>query len=164
MPHRLVNPNDLPPPKGFTHGVISEAGGKTLAISGQVGWDGTGRFAGDDVAAQFKQCLKNILSVLRASGATPENILRMTIYITDRDQYLKQIDAIGTAYKAFVGRHLPAMTLIVVKDLLEPGAKVAMDALAWLPEKGGAGEFTRHGQGVAMPDTGLRGAKPPVRG
>lgn len=160
MAHKLINPNDLASPKGYTHGVLAEPGGRTLAISGQVGWDAAGRFVGEDVALQFKQCLKNVASVLRASGGSVEHVLRITIYITDKEQYLKQIEAVGQAYRTFVGRHIPAMTLLVVKDLLEPGAKVAVDALAWLPEKGTAGEFTRHGQGVTMPDTGLRGTRP----
>lgn len=161
MANRLLNPNDLPSPKGYTHGVLSDVGGRTLCISGQVGWDSTGKWAGDDTAAQFKQCLRNISSVLRNAGGNTENVMRMNIYITDKDQYLKQIEAIGGAYKTFVGRHLPAMTLVVVKDLLEPGAKVAVEALAWMPEKGGAGEFVRHGQGAVMPDTGMRGT--PIR-
>ncbi|MEW5852452.1 MAG: RidA family protein [Myxococcota bacterium] len=163
MRHRMINPTELPVPKGYSHGVISEGGGKVLCISGQIGWDGTGKMVGDDVATQFRQALKNVGSVLKNAGGTPDCILRMTIYVTDKNEYLKQIEAIGGAYRTFVGKHVPAMTLVVVRDLLEPGAKVEVEVTAMVPEKGGVGEFQRHGQGGVMPDSGIRRGPPPGR-
>ncbi|MBI5496303.1 MAG: RidA family protein [Deltaproteobacteria bacterium] len=158
MAHRMLNPSELAAPKGSSHAVLSDAGGKVLAISGQFGWDSNGKMVGEDVGGQFKQALKNLASILRNAGGAPDSLLRLNIYITNRDEYLKAIESIGKEYKLFIGRHVPAMTLIVVKDLLEAGAKVCIEGLAVLPEKAGAVEFQRHGQGVAMPDAGLRGA------
>lgn len=160
---RLLNPNEIAVPKGSSHGVLSDAGGKVLAISAQFGWDHSGKFVGDDVASQFRQAIKNVGSVLRSAGGGAEHLLRVNLYITGKEDYFRNIDSIGKDYKAFIGRHVPAMTVVVVKDLLEPGAKVSVEALAVLPEKAGGVEFQRHGQGTMMPDAGPGGRPPPGR-
>ncbi len=136
MSNRTLNPPELAPPKGYSHGVVTDPGGRIVVVSGQMGWDSTGKMAGDDTASQFKQALKNVGTVLRAAGGTPETILRLNIYVTSKEEYLRGIESIGREYRTFVGKHSPAMTLVVVKDLLEPGAKViivlrARAAPAW---------------------------------
>jgi enamine deaminase RidA (YjgF/YER057c/UK114 family) len=161
MSNRTLNPPELAPPKGYSHGVVTDPGGRVVVVSGQMGWDSAGKMAGDDTASQFKQALKNVGTVLRAAGGTPETILRLNIYVTSKEEYLRGIESIGREYRAFVGKHSPAMTLVVVKDLLEPGAKVIIEATAHVGEKGGATEFVRHGQGTQMPDAGPRGMRPP---
>ncbi len=164
MSNRQLNPPELAPPKGYSHGVVSDPGGRTVCVSGQMGWDGAGKMAGDDIASQFKQALKNVGTVVRAAGGTPDSILRLNIYITSKEEYLRGIEAIGREYRTFVGKHSPAMTLVVVKDLLEPGAKVSVEATALVSDKGGAPEFVRHGQGTQMPDAGPRGMRAPPGG
>jgi enamine deaminase RidA (YjgF/YER057c/UK114 family) len=118
--------------RGYSNGILAE--GRILFIAGQVGWDPTRlepRFP-RSFAAQFDQALSNVLEVLRAAGGTPHNLARVTLYVTRRDQYTEALKAVGASWRRRVGRHYPAMTLIVVKALLEPRAKVEIEATAVL--------------------------------
>lgn len=162
MVFRQINPPDLAVPKGYSHGVLSDPGGRVLAIAGQIGWDGNGKMVGDDMASQFRQALKNVSSILKQAGGTPESIMRLNIFITDKNEYLRSLESIGKDYRTFVGKFNPAMTLVVVKDLLEPGAKVEVEATAFVGEKAGQTEFVRHGSGGMFGDAPLRrGGGPP---
>ncbi|HXO27157.1 MAG TPA: RidA family protein, partial [Thermoanaerobaculia bacterium] len=106
-------------------------------LAGQVGWDPlTGAFASDDMAAQAAQALANIATILRAAGAEPCHLTRLTWYVTDRAEYLAARPAIGAAYRAVIGRHYPAMSLLVVHSLLEQQAKVEIEATAMIPAPG----------------------------
>ena len=127
---RLDPPNWLPP-KGYTNGILAD--GPVLFVAGQIGWDGQQRLVSDDFAEQTRQALENIAAVLREGGARPEHIVRMTWYVTDKQAYLAAQRAIGAAYRAVFGTHYPAMTLVEVADLLEPGALVEIEATAVLP-------------------------------
>jgi len=99
-----------------------------------VGWNpATAEFESDDFAAQVEQALRNVAEVLRAGGAEPRHLARMTWYVTDREAYLASTRRIGEAYRAVFGRHFPAMTLVVVAGLLEPRAKVEIEATAVVP-------------------------------
>jgi enamine deaminase RidA (YjgF/YER057c/UK114 family) len=130
---RIVQPDGWPPPSGFAHGI--EARGRLLFVAGQVGWDPlTGVFAGDDLAAQAAQALANLAAVLRAGGAEPHHVARMTWYVTDRAAYLAARPAVGAAYRRIMGRHYPAMSLLVVHALLEERAKVEIEATAVVPD------------------------------
>ena len=135
MAHELINPQALGPPHGYSNGVLAEAGGRLLFIAGQIAWDEKQRIVSDQLEQQFVRALENVIVVLKAAGGAPEHLVRMMIYVTDRDQYLKSLKPIGEAYRRVMGRHYPAMALVEVKALLEPEAKVEIEATAVLPAR-----------------------------
>lgn len=128
---RFLHPPDWLPPKGYANGILAD--GPVLFVAGQIGWDAAQRLVSDDFAEQTRQALENIAAVLREGGARPEHVARMTWYVTDKQAYLAAQRAIGAAYRAVFGDHYPAMTLVEVADLLEPGALVEIEATAVLP-------------------------------
>ncbi len=101
-----------------------------IFISGQVGWNENEEFEAEDLAGQVRQTLLNTLAVLREGGAGPKHIVRMTWYITDKQEYLDNLKDIGAAYREVIGGHYPAMALLEVKSLLEDGAKVEIETTA----------------------------------
>ena len=129
---QVVQPQGWAAPRGYSNGVV--ATGRQLFIAGQIGWNAQARFETDDFVAQVEQALKNIVEVLQAAGGKPEHIVRLNWYITDKGEYAENQRAIGDAYRRVVGRNFPAMTLLVVAGLLEPRAKVEIEATACLPE------------------------------
>jgi enamine deaminase RidA (YjgF/YER057c/UK114 family) len=129
---RIVRPEGWPRPAGYANAVV--ASGRIVMVAGQVGWDPvTRRFASDDFAAQTTQALRNVAAVLGAAGASPTDVVRLTWYVTDRAAYLAARSAIGPAYRAVFGEHYPAMSVVVVAGLLEPGAKLEIEATAVVP-------------------------------
>ena len=125
----VVRPEGWPRPHGYADGVIAE--GRVLSISGQIGWDPvTCTFATDDFAEQTAQALRNVVAVLRAGGAGPEHLVRLTWYVTDRAAYVAARRAIGAAYREILGAHYPAMSVVVVAGLLEERARVEIEATA----------------------------------
>jgi len=131
---RFVEPEGWARPSGYANGVAAR--GEVLAIAGQIGWNpATCRFESDDLVAQARTALENIVAVVRAAGGGPEHIVRMTWYIVDRDAYNAALRALGAAYREVLGRHYPAMTLVVVAGLLEARALVEIEATAILPER-----------------------------
>ncbi|MGZ8468974.1 MAG: RidA family protein [Gemmatirosa sp.] len=128
----VVRPDGWPRPHGYADGVI--AAGRVLSISGQIGWDPVScTFASDDFAEQTAQALQNVVAVLRAAGAGPEQLVRLTWYVTDRAAYVAARRAIGAAYRAIIGPHYPAMSVVIVAGLLEERALVEIEATAVLP-------------------------------
>lgn len=125
---QAVNPEGLAAPRGYSHGMVR--GGRILFVAGQIGWTAQAQLIGERLADQFDQALANILSVVTEAGGTAETIGRMTIYVVDKAEYLDAQREIGQRYRARMGRHYPAMTLVEVKSLLEPGAKVEIEATA----------------------------------
>jgi enamine deaminase RidA (YjgF/YER057c/UK114 family) len=125
----IVHPAGWPPAKGFAHGVLAE--GRTLWIAGQWGSDAAGNFP-DGLVAQTEQALKNIAGVLAAAGAGPEQVVRLTWYMTDLADYNARLREIGAAYRRVMGRHFPAMTAVEVKRLVDPRAVVEIEATAVL--------------------------------
>ncbi len=120
-------------PVGYSNAV--SASGRVVFVAGQVGWNpATSQFEADDLCGQIRQALRNVVAALGAAGARPHQITRLTWYITDRDLYLSQREAIGEAYREIVGRHFPAMAMVVVKGLIEPGALVEIEATAVVNE------------------------------
>jgi enamine deaminase RidA (YjgF/YER057c/UK114 family) len=107
--------------------------GRTVFVSGQIGWDAEGRFTSDDIAEQTAQALRNVVAVLAEAGAGPEHIARMTWYITDKRGYLAAREAIGEAYRSVMGRHYPAMSVVEVTSLMEDRAQVEIEATALVP-------------------------------
>jgi enamine deaminase RidA (YjgF/YER057c/UK114 family) len=128
---QVILPPGWPRPKGYANGVV--ASGKTLFIAGMIGWDAEGRFHSDDFAGQARQALKNLAEVLREAGGVPENIVRMTWYVTDKREYLAASREVGQAFREIIGAYNAAMTAVEVRALMEDRAKVEIEATAVLP-------------------------------
>jgi len=127
-----IEPDGWMEPVGYSNGM--SATGRIVVTAGQVGWDpAAGRFESDDFAAQAAQALRNVVGVLRSGGAEPRHLVRLTWFITNRDEYMSARRAIGAAYREIVGKHYPAMSVVVVAGLLEPRAKVEIEATAVVP-------------------------------
>lgn len=133
MTHRIINPESLGAPKGYSNGVLAPAGGRLLFVAGQVAWDREQRVVSEDFADQFGQALGNVIEVVQAAGGRPEHVTRCTLYVTSKDEYVAAARRVGERYRSVMGRHYPAMTLVEVKALLEAGAKVEIEATAVLP-------------------------------
>ena len=129
--HQAVNPPGWPRPKGYSNGML--ASGRFLAIAGQIGWDEQEVLVGEGFMAQFHKALSNIAAILDAAGGGPEHLISLTIYVTDKTEYSADLSAVGSAYREILGKNFPTMALLQVADLLEPGAKVEIQALAVLP-------------------------------
>ena len=123
-----VNPPGLAAPRGYSHGI--EATGRLLFVAGQIGWNARAEIVSEQFADQFDQALANVLTVVSTAGGSPESIVRLTIYVTDKSEYLAAQKAIGALYRNRMGRHYPAMTLVEVSSLLEEGARVEIEATA----------------------------------
>ncbi len=129
---RFLQPPGWRHPSGYSNGVIAQ--GRQVFIAGQVGWDPcNGRFTSTSLADQVMQALRNVLSVLAQADGRPEHIVRMTWYLTSRAEYLAQLKQIGAAYRETMGKHFPAMTAVEVTALVEPQAKVEIEATAVIP-------------------------------
>ena len=126
-----VRPADWPLGSGYSHGFA--AAGRLLFVAGQIGWDPITREVAPGLVDQTRQALANVVTVLRAGGAEPSDLVRLTWFITDRDAYLRDRKAIGLAYRDVIGRHFPPMSVLVVAGLLEPGALVEIEATAVIP-------------------------------
>ena len=121
-------PEGWPRPKGYANGVA--ATGRQVHVAGQVGWNPQGIWETDDFAAQTRQALANVVAVLACAGAKPEHLVRMTWYVTSRDEYNAALAEVGAAWRELIGRNFPAMSVVVVAGLLEPRAKVEIEATA----------------------------------
>ena len=127
----ILQPAGWPRPGGYANGVAAE--GRLVFIAGQIGWDETGTLVSDGLVAQIEQVLRNILAVLAEAGGEAQHLTRLTWYLTDLDEYLGNQKAIGAVWRAAIGRHYPAMTVLAVAGLLEPRAKVEIEATAVIP-------------------------------
>jgi enamine deaminase RidA (YjgF/YER057c/UK114 family) len=132
MKNEALLPAGWPRPKGYANGVA--ATGRTIHVAGQVGWSSEGVFASDDFAAQTRQALENVVAVLRAGGAKPEHIVRMTWYVTSKPEYLGAGRAIGAAFREIIGVYDIAMTAVEVTALMEDRAKVEIEVTAVVPD------------------------------
>lgn len=129
---KTLLPPGWPRPKGYANGV--SARGRTIFTSGVVGWDSSERFVASDLAGQFRQALTNILAILAEDEAGPEHLVRMTCYVTDVAEYRDSLAGIGAAWREVIGRHFPAMALVAVSALVEPAAKIEIEATAVVPD------------------------------
>ena len=118
-------------PKGYANGIAAE--GRLVFVAGQIGWDKTETFRSDDFVDQVRQCLENTLAVLAEAGAGPEHVARMTWYITDREEYLANLEGMGRVYRELMGRNFPAMAMVEVAALIESEAKVEVETTAVVP-------------------------------
>jgi enamine deaminase RidA (YjgF/YER057c/UK114 family) len=129
--HAVLQPASWPRPKGFANGM--RARGETVFVGGMIGQDAQGRFA-QGFVAQMKLALENIAAVLKEAAASPQHIVRLTWYVRDMDEYLGDLPALGAAYREVMGRHFPAMAVVEVTRLVEPLARLEIEATAVLPE------------------------------
>ncbi|HLM57729.1 MAG TPA: RidA family protein [Pyrinomonadaceae bacterium] len=129
---KVINPASLGRPSGYSNGLLTPPGVRVLFVAGQIGWDENRRLVGEDFVEQFDRALANVLAVVREAGGAPGSIGRMTVYVTDKREYAARLAAVGERWRALMGRHYPAMTLVEVKALLEDGAKVEIEATAVL--------------------------------
>jgi enamine deaminase RidA (YjgF/YER057c/UK114 family) len=125
----MINPTECGSHSGFSHGVKVQTG-SMLFVAGQVGWDEQCRIVAADFTAQFEKALSNVLAVVRDAGGNPTNVVRLTIYVTDRCEYQTSLRSVGETYRRLMGKHYPAMTLVEVKGLFEEGAKLELEATA----------------------------------
>lgn len=126
----VLQPPDWPKPKGYANGI--KARGEMIFVGGMVGWDAGGRFP-QGFVAQARQALENIVAVLAQGGAGPEHVVRLTWYVTDMDEYLAARHELGPAYRDVMGTRFPAMALVEVRRLVEPEARLEIEATAVLP-------------------------------
>lgn len=127
----VLQPAHWARPKGYSNGIAAR--GRQVFIAGQVGWDGAGQFA-TTLSEQVGQTLANILAVLAEAGGKPEHVVRLTWFITSREEYYAGLAAIGAAYRAVMGKNFPTMSVVQVVALMEAGAKVEIEATAVLPD------------------------------
>lgn len=128
-----INPPSLGAHPGYSNGMLAHRGGHILFIAGQVGWDEQHQMAGPGFVEQFGKAIENVLQVVKEAGGAPTHIGRLTIYVVDRSDYLAHLHDIGVIYREFMRDHYPATTLVEVSALLEPEAKVEIEATAVLP-------------------------------
>lgn len=128
MGHQVIQPDSWAPAKGYANGMLSADG--HLFVGGQIGWTADQRFEAHDFIGQMTQALRNIRAVVEAAGGVPEDIVRLTWYVTDKAEYLAAQADVGRAYREVMGRHFPAMAMVVVAALVEDEAKVEIEATA----------------------------------
>jgi enamine deaminase RidA (YjgF/YER057c/UK114 family) len=132
MTRQLLQPAHWARPRGYANGVAVR--GRQVFVAGMIGWDAQGRFHSDDLVAQVRQALQNIVEVLAEAGAKPEHIVRMTWYLTDKREYLRRSKEIGTAFRDTVGSFNAAMTAVQVVALIEDRAQVEIEVTAVIPD------------------------------
>jgi enamine deaminase RidA (YjgF/YER057c/UK114 family) len=130
-PHEFLDPEGWKPTRGYANGVAAD--GRMLFLGGMIGWDGQQEFASEDFIDQAAQALRNIVDVLAQGGARPEHLVRLTWYVTDMDEYVTRQRELGRIYREVIGTHFPAMALVQVVALVEPRAKVEVEATAVVP-------------------------------
>ena len=119
-------------PKGYANGIAAR--GTLVFVGGQIGWNAQQQFESDDFIHQTRQALQNVHDVLACAGAGPQHMVRMTWYITDRDEYNARLRELGEAYRSVMGKHFPAMTCVEVSALVEERARVEIEVTAVLPD------------------------------
>lgn len=129
MSLKFINPESLGKPKGYANGVLAD-GGKLLFIAGQIAWNEKQEIVSDDFVEQFEQALKNVIAVVAEAKGSAESIVRLVVYITDKEEYKASVKEIGERWRVQMGKHFPAMALVEVKGLLEDKAKVEIEGVA----------------------------------
>ncbi|MBI4525703.1 MAG: RidA family protein [Deltaproteobacteria bacterium] len=133
MEMHFINPGELAKPVGYNHGVKVAGASTLLFLAGQVAWDGAGNLVGEgDFVVQFEKALENLLAVVRDAGGKPESVVKLNLYVTDKEKYVSSLKQVGQVYRKYMGKHFPAMTLVEVKSLYEPGTLLEIEGLAVL--------------------------------
>ena len=128
---KVLQPHGWPRPKGYSNGIAAR--GEMVFLAGVVGWDAEERFP-SGLVAQFRQALENIVAVLAEGGAKPEHVVRMTWYITSRDDYLANGRELGAVYREIMGKHFPVMAVVQVVALMEAAAEIEIEVTAVIPD------------------------------
>lgn len=126
--HQVIHPQGWLPAKGYANGLLASNG--TLYVGGQIGWNAQQQFETHDFIGQMKQALRNILDVVHAAGGQATDIVRLTWYVTDKREYVARQREVGQAYREVLGKHFPAMAMVVVSALVEDEALVEIEATA----------------------------------
>ncbi len=132
MPPRTIEVPGWPRPRGYANGMAAR--GELLAIAGEIGWDAREVIVSDEFGAQFRQALANVVAVVEAAGGRPSDLISLTVYVTDKREYIAAIAEVGQAWRELIGKHYPTMALVQVAALLEDRAKVEIQGLAVLPD------------------------------
>ena len=130
--HEVLHPKNWKPALGYSNGMAAR--GRLVVTGGIIGWNADQVFETDDFAGQAAQVLRSIAEVLACAGARPEHLVRLTWYVTDKQDYLASLKELGRAYREVIGRHYPAMALVQVVALVEDRAKVEIEATAVVPD------------------------------
>src|SRR3954462_8792457 len=128
---RILQPPGWARANGFSNGIAAR--GTLVFVAGQVGWTGQGKWQARDFPSQFKQTLKNIISIVGEAGGKPEHIVRLTWYVLDKNEYLASLKEVGAAYRELMGRHYPTMAVVQVSGLVEDAARLEIEATAVVP-------------------------------
>lgn len=131
MAHKVIMPSHFPKPRGYSNGIV--ATGRLLYVAGQIAWDKDARIVSPDFATQFLQALDNVIAVVREAGGATEHMVKLLAFVTDLDAYRAATPAIGEGWRSRMGKYYPAMSLVKVAGLLEPGALVEIEGVAMLP-------------------------------
>ena len=129
---KSLHPAHWPRPKGYSNGVV--ANGRTIFVSGMIGWDAQGKMVSRDFVGQVRQILRNIVEVLSEANAKPENVVRMNWYVVDKKEYVDSYQQVGIVYREIFGGHYPAMTAVEVSSLIEDAARVEIEVTAVIPD------------------------------
>ena len=130
---QALNPPGWNRPKGYSNGIMAE--GRFVFVAGMVGWTAEEKFESDDFVDQFRLALENTVAVLAEGGAGPEHICRMTMYFTDKQEYLSRLSEVGQAYRDVLGKNFPTMAAVQVVALMEDRAKVEIEVTAVVPNR-----------------------------
>ena len=137
MGHKVIHPSHFPKPRGYANGILTEAlhpgSHRVLHIAGQIGWDKNAHIVSPDFAVQFLQALDNVIAIVREAGGATEHIVKLLTFVTDLEAYRAATVAIGEGWRGRLGKYYPAMSLVKVGGLLEPGALVEIEGVAILP-------------------------------
>jgi enamine deaminase RidA (YjgF/YER057c/UK114 family) len=126
-----LQPEGWAKPLGYSNGVMAE--GRQIHVAGQIGWNAKAEFESDDLVAQIRQALQNIVAVLKAGGAEPRHLVSLTWYFVDKREYLARLKEVGAVYREILGKTYPAMTAVQVSALIEDRARVEIQAVAVIP-------------------------------
>ena len=133
MTLQTLLPEGWKPPIGYANGIVAPVGSRIVFVAGQVGWNAQQIFESEELAPQFEQALRNVLTVLAQAGGRPEHICRMTAYCCDKPGYLAVRKQLGAVWRQLMGNHYPAMSMIFVSDLLDHPGKIELEATAAVP-------------------------------
>jgi len=131
MKNKIIQPKGWAAAKGYANGILAPEG--YLFVGGQIGWDATQKFKSNDFIGQMEQALNNILAVVTAAGGSADDIVRLTWFVLDKKEYLERQSEVGKIYRAVLGRNFPAMTMVVVAELIEDEALLEIEATALIP-------------------------------
>jgi enamine deaminase RidA (YjgF/YER057c/UK114 family) len=128
---KFLQPPSWKKPKGYANGVV--ASGRTVFVSGMIGWDASASLVSRDFVGQARQALRNVVEVLSEAGAKPEHIVRMNWYVVDKKEYVGAYKQLGVIYREIIGLHYPTMTAVQVSSLIEDAARVEIEVTAVIP-------------------------------